>query len=69
MARDKNLYRVLLAIEVLTREKGYPPTCREVGDYIGLAYTSVFRWMQIAEQQGKLKRDTKIARSARVIAG
>ncbi len=63
---------ILSFIEDFTRERGFPPTIREIGKAFSIASTNGVRYhLTLLEKQGMLKRSGKISRgieSMRVLA-
>lgn len=53
-------------IRDLGLERGYPPTIREIGDRLGIAYSTVMYWIRHLENEGVVLRDPGIARSVRL---
>lgn len=62
--------RVLYAIEKLTREKGFPPTVREIMDECGLKSTSTVQsHVNNLLEKGILERDPNRSRTIRIKEG
>lgn len=60
---------VLAVIRKSVRERGYPPSIREIGDAVGLVSTSSVSYqLQTLEQKGLLKRDPHRPRAVNVAA-
>jgi repressor LexA len=60
--------QVLEGVTKIMREKGYPPTVREIGDLLGLRSScTVQRHLEALERKGYLKRDRTKARSLEVL--
>ncbi|UCZ90399.1 transcriptional repressor LexA [Gordonia sp. WA4-43] len=58
---------VLEVIRRSVRERGYPPTIREIGDEVGLASTSsVAHQLRTLERKGLLKRDANRPRAVNI---
>lgn len=59
--------RILAAIAEHTDEKGYPPTCREIGGAVGLKSTSTVH-LHLTElaAAGLLERDPALTRALRI---
>ena len=52
------------------REKGWPPTVREIGEAVGLTSTStVHAHLSTLEREGRIVRDETKPRAIRVVAG
>ena len=59
---------VLEGIHQIVREKGYPPTVREIGQRLGLRSScTVQRHLEALERKGYIKRDRTKARSVEII--
>ncbi len=59
--------RVLEVIQTSVKERGYPPSIREIGDSVGLASTSsVAHQLQALEKKGFLRRDPNRPRAVDV---
>ncbi len=59
----------LVFITSFTKERGYPPSVRELGKEIGVSSSStVFKFINKCVEDGYVDMDTKIARSMRVSA-
>ena len=55
--------KILAFIQRFTREKGYPPTIREIGEAFGIASTNGVRYyLTLLEKGGHLKRSGRISR-------
>jgi repressor LexA len=58
----------LEAIERLAKEKGYPPSIRELCDELGgIGTNAVFNHLLALEKKGYIRRDPAIARSIQVL--
>jgi repressor LexA len=54
---------ILAFIQRFTREKGFPPTIREIGEAFGISSTNGVRYyLNLLEKGGHLKRSGKISR-------
>ena len=61
--RNDRTREILSFIEDFTRERGYPPTIREIGKAFSIASTNGVRFhLHKLEKQGLLKRSGKISR-------
>lgn len=59
----------LVFITSFTKERGYPPSVRELGKEIGVSSSStVFKFLNKCVEEGYVDMDSKIARSMRVSA-
>ncbi len=59
---------VLAFIQRFSREKGYPPTIREIGEAVNIASTNGVRYYTtLLEKAGHLERSSKISRGIRPI--
>lgn len=57
----------LVFITSFTKERGYPPSVRELGKEIGVSSSStVFKFLNKCVEDGYVEIDAKIARSMRV---
>ncbi len=55
--------KILAFIQRFTREKGYPPTIREIGEAFGISSTNGVRYyLTLLEKGGHLKRSGRISR-------
>ncbi len=60
--------QVLRGIHQITREKGYPPTVREIGERLKLRSTcTVQRHLEALERKGYIKRERTKARSVEIL--
>lgn len=60
--------QVLEGIHQILREKGYPPTVREIGQRLGLRSScTVQRHLEALERKGYIKRDRTKARSVEIL--
>lgn len=58
--------QVLAALERLTRDRGYPPTLREIGDEVGLASASSVLWhVRVLEEAELIERQAGRPRAVR----
>lgn len=54
---------ILAFIQSFIRERGFPPTIREIGDHFGISSTNGVRYyLNMLEKAGQLKRSGKISR-------
>ncbi len=57
-------------IREFSRDKGYPPTIREIGQHAGISSTSVVNYnLTKLEKDGYLTRDLKVSRGVRLVEG
>ena len=72
MARDKLSKRQMAIYEYIctyTKEKGYPPSVREIGSAVGLASPStVHMHLKVLQERGFIKRDSKKPRTIEVVS-
>jgi repressor LexA len=72
MARDKLSKRQMAIYEYIctyTKEKGYPPSVREIGAAVGLASPStVHMHLKVLQERGFIKRDSKKPRTIEVVS-
>jgi len=56
-------WEMLAFIQRFTREKGFPPTIREIGEAFGISSTNGVRYhLSLLEKSGHLKRTSKLSR-------
>ena len=71
MARDKLSKRQMAIYEYIcsyTKERGYPPSVREIGAAVGLASPStVHMHLKVLQERGLIKRDSKKPRTIEVV--
>jgi len=61
--RNDRTHEILGFIERFSRERGYPPTIREIGKAFGIASTNGVRYhLHRLERSGQLRRSEKISR-------
>lgn len=66
----KRRFAVLKAIEEITKEKGYPPTVREIGDRVGLKSSSATKGhLDRLKRDGFVTWEERQPRTIRVIEG
>ncbi len=59
--------QVLAAIDRLTKEQGYPPSVREIGEALGLKSTSSVHFhLKALQERGYLTRDGSLTRALRL---
>ncbi len=72
MARDRLSKRQTAIYEYIceyTRERGYPPSVREIGAAVGLASPStVHMHLKVLQERGYIKRDSKKPRTIEVVS-
>lgn len=62
MLKDRT-WEILAFIQRSTREKGFPPTIREIGEAFGISSTNGVRYhLNLLEKAGHLKRKSKLSR-------
>ncbi len=62
MLKDRT-WEILGFIQRSTREKGFPPTIREIGEAFGISSTNGVRYhLSLLEKAGHLKRRSKLSR-------
>lgn len=60
--------QVLDFIAESTRDRGYPPTVREIGEHVGIRSTNgVSDHLEALEKKGYLKREPLISRGLRIL--
>jgi repressor LexA len=61
---------IITYIRDFSRDKGYPPTIREIGQHAGISSTSVVNYnLNKLEKDGYLTRDLKVSRGVRLVDG
>lgn len=59
---------IISYIRDFSRDKGYPPTIREIGQHAGISSTSVVNYnLNKLERDGHLTRDLKVSRGVRLV--
>lgn len=54
---------IMRCIEASLRERGYPPSIREIGDRVGISSTSVVDYnLRVLEREGLIRRDRDVSR-------
>ncbi len=67
MKIDDTLDKLMRVINIYLKEKGYPPTVREMASEMGVTSTStVAYYLNLLEEQGKIKRTGKKNRAIEV---
>ncbi len=73
MARDRLSKRQTAIYDYIcsyTKERGYPPSVREIGAAVGLASPStVHMHLKVLQERGLIKRDSKKPRTIEVVSG
>lgn len=65
--RQQKIYEY---ITKFTREKGRPPTIREIGGHVGISSTSVVNYnLNILVREGLIQREKEVSRGLRVVGG
>ncbi len=60
--------KMLDFIGQFSRERGYPPTIRQIGENVGISSTSVVNYnLKKLEKDGYLTRDLKVSRGVRLV--
>ena len=60
---------ILEFVQRFTRERGFPPTIREIGDAFGISSTNGVRYyLNMLEKEGRLKRSGRISRGIETTA-
>jgi repressor LexA len=61
---------MLAFIGQFIREKGYPPSIREIGKACGISSTSVVKYnLNILQREGHIRRDPEVSRGIELIQG
>lgn len=65
---EKQRERIVTFICDYLREKGYPPSVREVGDAVGLkSPATVHRHLSVLADEGRIVRDESKPRAIRIV--
>jgi repressor LexA len=60
---NQRTWDILKFIKASTRERGFPPTIREIGDEFGISSTNGVRYhLALLEKQGHVKRNRRLSR-------
>lgn len=62
--RQKQVLNVILT---LTEQRGYPPSFREIGDYIGMSVSTVFNHVSALHRKGYITVENAKNRTIRVV--
>ncbi|MEA1940593.1 MAG: transcriptional repressor LexA [Candidatus Caldatribacteriota bacterium] len=63
-----NQKKALLAIEEGIRERGYPPTVREIGKLVGVTSSATsYKYLNILEKKGYIKREEGKSRAIKLV--
>lgn len=66
---NENRRKILDCIVRHTREHGYPPTVREIGEAVGLSSSSTIHFhLRALERAGLIRRDASLTRAIRVVS-
>lgn len=69
MELSERQQRIYDYITKFTREKGRPPTIREIGAHVGISSTSVVNYnLNILAREGFIAREKEVSRGLRVVA-
>jgi repressor LexA len=68
MGLSERQQRIYEFITKFTREKGRPPTIREIGGHVGISSTSVVNYnLNILVREGLIQREKEVSRGLRVV--
>ena len=68
MGLSERQQRIYEFITKFTRDKGRPPTIREIGSHVGISSTSVVNYnLNILVREGMLQREKEVSRGLRVV--
>src|SRR5258705_6164085 len=68
-AMNERAREILQFIRSFSRERGYPPTIREIGKAFGISSTNGVRYyLTILEREGRLSRRSRISRGTTTTA-
>lgn len=70
MALSERQQKIYDYINKFTREKGRPPTIREIGSHVGISSTSVVNYnLNILVREGLIQREKEVSRGLRIVGG
>jgi len=70
MGLSERQQRIYEFINKFSREKGRPPTIREIGSQVGISSTSVVNYnLNILVREGLIQREKEVSRGLRVVGG
>jgi Mn-dependent DtxR family transcriptional regulator len=62
--KENRKARVLAGIALFQQEQGYPPSYRDLGDYVGISHSLIHGYVKELRADGLIhERDPKISRS------
>lgn len=65
--KSDRLYDIMRAIDSLSRERGFPPTVREIGKAVGMSSpATVHQAIDVLKRRGWAVSDSRIPRSLRL---
>lgn len=68
MALSERQQKIYEFITKFTREKGRPPTIREIGAHVGISSTSVVNYnLNILAREGLIQREKEVSRGLRIV--
>lgn len=68
MALSERQQKIYEFITKFTREKGRPPTIREIGTHVGISSTSVVNYnLNILAREGLIQREKEVSRGLRIV--
>lgn len=68
MALSERQQKIYEFITRFTREKGRPPTIREIGAHVGISSTSVVNYnLNILAREGLIQREKEVSRGLRIV--
>ncbi len=68
MGLSERQQRIYEFINRFTREKGRPPTIREIGSHVGISSTSVVNYnLNILAREGLIQREKEVSRGLRIV--
>lgn len=68
MALSERQQKIYEFINKFTREKGRPPTIREIGAHVGISSTSVVNYnLNILAREGLIQREKEVSRGLRIV--
>lgn len=63
---NENLRKILKIVDDLSRERGYPPTVREISSHIELSLATTHKMLSVLKRRGWVTADARIPRSLRL---
>ena len=68
MSLSTRQQKILEFIRRFSRENGFPPTIREIGEHVGISSTSVVSYnLNALEKKNRIERDRSVSRGLRLV--